>query len=111
MLPRLSGPIGVIAALAATAVACKKDPTADGAGTPAAIQAALAALNVNIGSSGTVTGTTSSCCTSSMSSPAKRWRSSATVGSTQTTLSRCWTVLSPNAGTLRGSSAVTTDRS
>ncbi len=54
MLPRLSGPIGVIAALAAVAVACAKDPTADGAGTPAAIQAALAALNINIGKTGTV---------------------------------------------------------
>ena len=55
MLPRVSAIIGVIAALAVAAVACKKDPTAEGAGTPVAIQAALASLNVNIGSSGTVT--------------------------------------------------------
>src|SRR2546425_5279669 len=55
MLPRLSGRFGLMAALAATAVTCKNDPTADGSGTPAAIQAALDSLNVNIGSSGTVT--------------------------------------------------------
>ncbi len=53
MLLRLSGRIGVVATLAAAA-ACKGDPTADGVGTPVAIQAALASLNVSIGSSGLV---------------------------------------------------------
>jgi len=55
MLPPGSPIIGVTAALAVAAGACKKDPTAGGTGTPVAIQAALASLNVNIGSSGTVT--------------------------------------------------------
>lgn len=57
MLPRLFGRLGLIAALAATGATCKGDPTADDVGTPVAIQAALASMNINIGSTATLTAT------------------------------------------------------
>lgn len=54
MLPRFVGRLGMIVALAATGATCKSDPTAEGAGTPFALQAAFASINVDIGSSGTI---------------------------------------------------------
>ena len=55
MLSRLFGRLGLIVVLAATGATCKSDPTAVGTGTPTAVQAALASINVAIGSSGTIT--------------------------------------------------------
>jgi ice-binding like protein len=46
---------GLMAVLAATAVACKGDPTAVGAGTPVALYSDFAAVNVTIGTSATFT--------------------------------------------------------
>ncbi len=51
---RISGLLGVMAALAAAA-SCKKDPTADVAGTPTAILADLDTLNVTVGNKANVT--------------------------------------------------------
>lgn len=53
MLPRLFAPLGLIAALTAPVVSCKDDPTAEGVGTPVAVNAELASLNVAVGASGT----------------------------------------------------------
>jgi ice-binding like protein len=46
---------GLMAALMVATVACKGDPTAEGAGTPLALQSDYKALNVTIGTSGTFT--------------------------------------------------------
>jgi hypothetical protein len=54
MLPRLVRQLGLIAAVAATGATCKGDPTAEGIGTPSALQAALASMNIDIGKSGTI---------------------------------------------------------
>ena len=53
MLPRLFGRLGLIAALTAPVVRCKRDPTSDGACTPVAVNAELASINVAVGASGT----------------------------------------------------------
>jgi flagellar basal body rod protein FlgG len=55
MLPRFSGQLGVIAALAAAVVTCKGNPVAEGAGTPFQVQADFLSINVKNGSSSTVT--------------------------------------------------------
>jgi hypothetical protein len=55
MLSRLFGRLGLIVAVAAAGATCKSDPTAEGTGTPVAVQATLASMNVPIGGSGTVT--------------------------------------------------------
>ncbi len=55
MRRRISGMLGVMAALAAVAVGCKKDPTAETAGTPAAVQAEFASLNVKVSGTATFT--------------------------------------------------------
>jgi hypothetical protein len=49
------GRLGLIMALAATAASCKSDPTAEGIGTPVAVQATFASINITIGGSGAVT--------------------------------------------------------
>lgn len=49
MQPRLLGRIGLIAALAATGVTCKGNPTAEGTGEPFAVHAEMASLNVVVG--------------------------------------------------------------
>jgi len=51
MQPRLLGRLGLIAAFAAAGVTCKGNPTAEGAGTPYAIHAEYASLNVAVGAS------------------------------------------------------------
>jgi hypothetical protein len=51
MKPRISGLLGVLAALASAATACKKDPTADGVGTPAAVIADFSAFTLSVGDS------------------------------------------------------------
>jgi len=48
MSTRISAAFAILAALAATALACKKDPTADGVGTPTAVVADFAAATVTI---------------------------------------------------------------
>lgn len=57
MLSRLFGQLSLIVTLAAAGATCKSDPTAAGTGTPVAVQAALASINVPIGGTGTVTAT------------------------------------------------------
>ena len=52
MLPRLFGRLGLIAALTAPGVGCKHDPTAEGVGTPFAITAEFASMNVAVGATG-----------------------------------------------------------
>jgi hypothetical protein len=55
MLSRLFGRLGLIVAVAATGATCKSDPTAADVGTPTAVQAAFASMNLPVGGSGTVT--------------------------------------------------------
>jgi len=55
MKPRISGLLGVLAALASAATACKKDPTADGVGTATAVIADFSAFTLSVGDSATFT--------------------------------------------------------
>ena len=55
MQPRTCERAGLMAVLAATALACKSDPTADQAGTPTAIRSALSSVNVALGKTTTFT--------------------------------------------------------
>src|ERR1700680_1778076 len=55
MLPRLFGPLGLIAALAAAGVSFKGHSTAEGSGTAVGSQTDLSSLNVGVGSSATFT--------------------------------------------------------
>lgn len=57
MKPRISGLLGVLAALASVATACKKDPTADGVGAPAAVIADFSAFTLSVGDSAKFTAT------------------------------------------------------
>lgn len=55
MKPRISGLLGVLAALVSAATACKKDPTATGVGTPSAVIADFSAFTLAVGDSASFT--------------------------------------------------------
>jgi hypothetical protein len=55
MKPRISGLLGVLAALVSAATACKKDPTAEGVGAPSAVIANFSAFTLSVGDSATFT--------------------------------------------------------
>jgi hypothetical protein len=49
MLPRLLGPLALIAAVAATGVSCATNPTAEGVGTPVEIHTDFSTMHVAVG--------------------------------------------------------------
>jgi hypothetical protein len=57
MKPRISGLIGIVALVAGTAVSCKNDPTADGVGTPVAVELEFSHLDLAVGDSAKVVAT------------------------------------------------------
>jgi hypothetical protein len=57
MKPRISGLIGIVALVAGTAVSCKSDPTADGVGTPVAVELEFSHLDLSVGDSAKVVAT------------------------------------------------------
>jgi hypothetical protein len=57
MKPRISGLIGIVALVGGTLVSCKSDPTADGVGTPVAVELDFSHLDLSVGDSAKVVAT------------------------------------------------------